>query len=131
MKVVYRSIRTFAALVLTTSFATATGFAEMVPGAGGPRQALNQVLPFIAIFGIMYFLIFRPQQKKARLHQQFLTDLKRGDMVVSASGIVGTIKNLSDKFITLEIDDGVCIKVVRNQILESANNLKDDKEEKR
>ena len=107
---------------------TSNAFAE---GAAGGKQGLAPFLPLILIFGIMYFLVLRPQQKKARQHQQFLSDLKRGDMVVSSGGIIGTVKNLSEKFVTLEVDDGVCIKIVRSQILEGANSLKDDKEDKK
>lgn len=110
-----------AALVTAT-----TVFAE---GAPAPSAA-SQFIPLILIFGIIYFLIIRPQQKKAKLHSQFLTELKRGDMVVTNAGIIGTIKILSERFVTLEVDDGVCLKMLRNQVLESANNLKDESKPK-
>jgi preprotein translocase subunit YajC len=97
--------------------------AEAGPAA---QNGITQLIPLVAIFAIFYFLIIRPQQKKAKLHQQFLTELKRGDMVVTASGIIGTIKTLSDRFVTLEVDTGVCMKVVRHQISENANSLKED-----
>jgi preprotein translocase subunit YajC len=95
-------------------------------GAGDMRQGLSPFIPLILIFGIFYFLILRPQQKKVKLHQQFLTELKRGDMVITNSGIIGTIRTLSEKFVTLEVDEGVCMKIVRSQILESANTLKEE-----
>ena len=93
---------------------------------GGAKDGVTPLIPLVIIFGIFYFLIIRPQQKKAKLHQQFLTELKRGDMVVTASGIIGTIKNLSERFVTLEVDNGVCMKIVRNQVLENANSLKEE-----
>jgi preprotein translocase subunit YajC len=97
-------------------------FGEAAPGP----QGMTPFIPLILIFGIFYFLIIRPQQKKQKLHAQFLTELKRGDMIVTNAGIIGMIKVLSDKFVTLEIDDGVNMKVLRNHVSESANNLKEE-----
>lgn len=98
-------------------------------GLGGAGSAISPMIPLVIIFAIFYFLILRPQQKKNKQHQKFLTELKRGEMVVTNSGIIGTIKNISDRFITLEIDQGVCMKILKGQILESANNLKETKKE--
>lgn len=112
--------------IIGTSLAMADG-----PFSGGAaRQGVAPFIPLIIIFGIFYFLIIRPQQKKQKLHQQFLSELKRGDMVVTNAGIVGTVKNLSDKFVTLEVDEGVCLKMLRNQVLESANALKEESKTK-
>jgi len=102
-----------------------TALAEGEP-APGMKQGIAPFIPLIVIFAIFYFLIMRPQQKKAKLHQKFVTDLKRGDMVVTNSGMIGMIKNLSDKIVTLEVDEGVCIKLLRSQILEGASTLKDE-----
>lgn len=99
-------------------------WAEAAAPVGG---GIPPYVPLILIFGIFYFLIIRPQQKKQKLHAQFVAELKRGDMVVTNAGIIGTIKVLSDRFVTLEIDEGVNMKVLRNQVLESANNLKEEK----
>jgi preprotein translocase subunit YajC len=97
-------------------------FAEAAPAAPG----VSQFVPLVLIFGIFYFLIIRPQQKKQKLHTQFLSELKRGDRVVTSSGIIGTIKTLSDAYIQLEIEDGVCLKLLRSHVSESANNLKEE-----
>lgn len=94
--------------------------------AAPPAPGFASFVPILLMIAIFYFLILRPQQKKQKLHQQFLTELKRGDMVVTNSGIIGTIKTLSERFVTLEVDEGVCMKMLRNQILESANNLKEE-----
>lgn len=99
------------------------------PGSGGLGGAMNPFIPLIIIFAIFYFLILRPQQKKNKQHQKFLSELKRGEMVITNSGIVGTIKNISDKFVTLEIDQGVCMKMLKSQVLEGANTLKDAKKD--
>ncbi|MCB0403280.1 MAG: preprotein translocase subunit YajC [Bdellovibrionales bacterium] len=93
----------------------------------GPQGGFGPFVPMILMFGILYFLIIRPQQKKQKAQQKFLSELKKGEMVITNAGIVGTIKNLSDKLVTLEVDNNVCIKMLRTQILESANSLKPNK----
>ncbi|QDK39752.1 preprotein translocase subunit YajC [Bdellovibrio sp. NC01] len=73
-------------------------------------------VPFIFIFVIFYFLIIRPQSKRQKEHQKFLTELKRGDEVITASGILGRIEGITDQFVTVEIADGVKVKMLRTQI---------------
>lgn len=77
---------------------------------------LETLVPFIALMGLMYFFMLRPQVKKAKEHQKFVTDLKRGDEVVTNSGILGRIEGLTESVVTLEIADGVKIKMLKNQI---------------
>ncbi len=84
---------------------------------------LEMMVPFIFIFVIFYFLIIRPQGKRQREHQSFLNALKRGDEVVTASGILGRIEGLTDQFVTLEVADGVRIKVLRTQVASSVKSL--------
>lgn len=79
-------------------------------------SAIEMFLPFIAIFVIFYFLIIRPQSKKLKQQESFLSQLKRGDEVVTASGILGTIDGLTEHIATLEIANNVKIKVLRKQI---------------
>jgi len=104
----------------------AEGAPTAVPGTPG-REGITPFIPLILIFGVFYFLILRPQQKRQKDQQRFIAELKRGDMVVTQSGIIGTIKTVGDKFVTLEIDQGVSLKILRSQILESAASLKEDK----
>lgn len=94
-------------------------FAQTTGGAGGQPSGLEMFLPFIFIFVIFYFLIIRPQAKKQKDHQKFVTELKRGDSVITTSGILGTIEGINDTFVTLEIADGVRVKILRSQILSS------------
>ncbi|MEI7973638.1 MAG: preprotein translocase subunit YajC [Bdellovibrio sp.] len=77
---------------------------------------VEMLLPFVFIFAIFYFLIIRPQSKKVKEHDSFLSALKRGDQVVTNSGILGTVDGLTDQFVTLEIADGVRIKMLKKQI---------------
>ena len=92
--------------------------AEAAPAGGG----FGAFIPLILIFVIFYFLLIRPQQKKAKEHQQFLTALKVGDEVVSSGGLQGTITGLSDIVVTLEIADKVRVKIARPYIMGPTSN---------
>jgi preprotein translocase subunit YajC len=85
---------------------------------GAPKQpgTLEMFLPFIFIFAIFYFLILRPQAKRQKQQQSLITSLKRGDSVVTNSGILGVIDGLTDTVVILEVDEGVKIRVLRTQI---------------
>jgi preprotein translocase subunit YajC len=72
-------------------------------GAGGSSGGLGAFLPLIIIFAIFYFLLIRPQQKKAKQHKQVLADLRKGDRVVSSGGLHGLITGLADDVVTMEI----------------------------
>ncbi len=88
-------------------------------GSGGGQPAgdpLMSFLPLILIFGIFYFLLIRPQQKKQKQHQEFINNLQRGTEVVTSGGIIGRITGITDDVVTLEVADKVRIKVVKNQI---------------
>lgn len=78
--------------------------------AGGTAAMMN-FLPLIFMFAIFYFLLIRPQQKKAKEHKAMLEALKLGDNVKTASGIHGKIAALDDQVITLEIATGVKVKI--------------------
>jgi preprotein translocase subunit YajC len=79
-------------------------------------STLEMLLPFVAMFGIFYFLILRPQNKKMKEHVKFINDLRYGDSIVTASGILGTVEGLADQVVTLEIANGVKIKLLKKQI---------------
>lgn len=73
-------------------------------------------MPFIFLLVIFYFLLIRPQQRRAQAHQSFLSALKRGDSVLTSGGILGTIEGITDRFITLQIDSSTKIRILRSQI---------------
>lgn len=102
-----------------TSIAYAAG-----PAAGGQQSQLMSFLPLILIFAVFYFLLIRPQQKKAKDHQTFLSDMKKGDLVVSSGGMIGTITGLTDTVVTLEVADNVRVKVSRPYILGAVSSIK-------
>ena len=87
--------------------------ADTPPQAGG---GLIQLVPMLLIFAVLYFVLYMPQRKRMKQHQDLLTKLKHGDRIVTASGIYGTITGLTDRVVTLEIDDDVRIKVSRTQV---------------
>jgi preprotein translocase subunit YajC len=97
-----------------------TGIAYAANGTAPAGGGLMSFIPLILIFVVFYFLLIRPQQKKAKEHQNFLSNLKKGDEVVTSGGIHGRITGLTDVVVTLEIAEGVKIKVNRPSILTSA-----------
>lgn len=91
-------------------------YAQAAPGAPGPGAFETMVIPMIMMFAIFYFLIIRPQSKRMKKHQEFLNGLKRGDQVLTSSGIFGNVQGITDKFVTLEVADGVHIRVAKSHI---------------
>jgi preprotein translocase subunit YajC len=86
-------------------------------GAAAPQGGGIQMIVMMGIFiVIFYFLLIRPQQKKAKDHQAMLAKVAAGDEVVTAGGILGRVIEVGDVFLTLEIADGVRIKVQKFQI---------------
>ena len=70
----------------------------------------------VAMFVLMYFLLIRPQQKRAKDHKKLLSELKKGDEVVTNGGIVGKVNSVDESFATLEIAEGVVVKVQKQGI---------------
>lgn len=98
------------------SIAYAMGAPPQGEQGGGAPAFLFQMLPLILIFVIFYFLLIRPQQKKQKLQREMIEALKKGDKVVTTSGIYGTIEYLSQSTVTLRVADDVKIKVSRSAI---------------
>ena len=86
-------------------------------GAAGGLDGLKSFLPLILMFVIFYFLLIRPQQKRQKEHKALLANLKRGDDIVTAGGIMGRITNVADTFVTVEVAEKVRVKVARGQIM--------------
>ncbi|HIE65413.1 MAG: preprotein translocase subunit YajC [Nitrospira sp.] len=97
-----------------TAWAQTGGSASGSSGSG-PAQILGFV-PFILIFILFYFLLVMPQQKRARKQKEMIEALKKGERVSTSGGIIGTVTNLTPKVVTLQVADGVRIKVVRTNI---------------
>jgi len=83
---------------------------------GGQGGSLGAFIPLILMFVIFYFLLIRPQQKKAKQHKQMLSAIKKGDRVVSSGGLHGVITGITDDVVTMEIAPKVRVKVSRGSI---------------
>lgn len=83
---------------------------------GGASGGLEGIFMLLAMFAIFYFLLIRPQQKRAKQHKEMIDALKAGDQVVTAGGVHGKVVGVQDKVVTLEIATGVRIKVNRVSI---------------
>lgn len=83
---------------------------------GGDGGGFGAFVPLILMFAIFYFLLIRPQQKKAKAHKQLLTALKKGDRVISSGGLHGEVTGLTDDVVTMEIAPKVRVKVSRASI---------------
>ena len=84
--------------------------------AGGEWGNMFPLLMMLSIFVIFYFLLIRPQQKKAKEHKNFLENLKRGDRIITAGGLVGEIITIADQSLTVEIADKVRVEVGRGYV---------------
>ena len=77
---------------------------------------MAQLVPILLMFVVFYFLLIRPQQKKAREHQDMLANLKRGDEIVTSGGMLGKITGLDDRMVTLEVAEKIRLRVLRSHI---------------
>jgi preprotein translocase subunit YajC len=84
-------------------------------GAGG-GDIFMSLLPLILIFVVFYFLLIRPQQKRMKEHREMLSNIRRGDRIVTGGGIIGTVTKSGDDELTVEIGEGIKVKVVRSTV---------------
>jgi preprotein translocase subunit YajC len=94
-------------------------FAQGASPFGGDGGMLMSLLPFVLIFVIMYFLILRPQQKRAKTHAEMVKNVRRGDTVITNGGLIGRVtKVIDDDQLEMEIADGVRIRHMRSMLAE-------------
>ena len=84
--------------------------------AGGTASTLTTLLPLVLIFVVFYFLLIRPQTKRAKEHREMVGKLAAGDEIVTTGGILGRISQVHEQFITLEVASGVAITLQRIQV---------------
>jgi preprotein translocase subunit YajC len=100
-------------MLISAAYAQGTG----ISGIFDNRGALIQFLPLVLIFVVFYFLLIRPQQRKAKDHKTMLDALRRGDRVVTGGGIIGTVARVDNpEDVTVDIADGVRVRVLRSTI---------------
>ncbi len=105
------------------NFLISTAHAQESAAAAGPMGGFTSFIPFVLIFLVMYFLMIRPQKKKLEQEQLMLKALKKGDEIFTKSGVLGTVYGLTDKIVTLEVSEGVRVKLLRGQVGGFANTL--------
>jgi preprotein translocase subunit YajC len=92
------------------------GIAQQAAPAAGGASALTSFVPMVLIIGVMYLLVLRPQVKKQKETQKMLSELKKGDDVVTTGGIIGRISGIKDDEVTLQIQEGVRVRILRSAI---------------
>lgn len=94
-------------------------FAQSASSAGS-SEMLIQFVPFLLIFVIMYFLILRPQQRRAKEHQELIKNIRRGDVIVTTGGLIGKVTKVFDESgeVELEVADNVRVRTVRSMVSE-------------
>jgi preprotein translocase subunit YajC len=92
------------------------GILILAQAGGGGSNPLGMLAFFGLMLGVMYFVMIRPQQKQMQQHRALLASLKKGDEVVTQGGLLGKIYAISDKLVTLEISNGVRIRVLKSSV---------------
>ena len=103
-------------------------YAQTGGGAASGSEGVNPLVslgPFVLIFILFYFMLIRPQQKKAKERQEMIDELKKGDRIITSGGLLGTVTTLGVKIITIQIAEGVRVKVMRSNIDELKDSDKD------
>jgi preprotein translocase subunit YajC len=90
--------------------------AQSAPAAGGQGSALMSLLPMVLIFVVFYFLLIRPQTKRAKEHRALIAALEVGAEVATSGGIIGKVTEVTEQFLTVEIADNVQVKVQRHTV---------------
>ncbi|HMS26807.1 MAG TPA: preprotein translocase subunit YajC [Burkholderiaceae bacterium] len=98
-----------------------TAFAQSAPAAtaaagGSFQDSLMSMLPLVLMFGVLYFVMIRPQMKKAKEHKTMVDALAKGDEVVTAGGMLGKVSKLGDSNLSLEVAEGVEIQIQRTAV---------------
>lgn len=102
-----------------TSMFIQTAYAMGAPGdggAGGAAGGASSLIFMLVIFGIFYFLLIRPQQKRMKEHKKMVEDLKKGDRIITGGGIYGTVEGVNPDTVTVKIAEGTKVKITRGSV---------------
>jgi preprotein translocase subunit YajC len=102
--------------LLSSSAWAQSGPAPGSQGGSSPASGFLGLIPFVLIFVLFYVLMILPQQRQRKKHQAMLTALKKGDRVVTSSGLIGSVTNIHDDVVTLQIADNVKVKLLRSAV---------------
>ncbi len=115
--------------MINIAYAMGQGGAAAGQGAGG----FTSLIPIVLMFVIFYFLLIRPQQKKAKEHREMISQVRKGDRIVTSGGLHGRVTAVSDATLTVEIADKVRVKIARgniSQVVQSSSPSQDNKKSK-
>lgn len=94
-------------------FVLSPAYAQAAPAAPNP---LFQFAPLVILIVIFYFMLIRPQMKRNKEHRQMLASLAKGDEAVTSGGLAGRVVNISEAYVSLEVADGVAVKVQKSAV---------------
>ena len=107
----------FAAATVTFAGLSLPVLAQAAPAAAGP-SILTQVMFFLPLILIFYFLLIRPQQQRAKKHRAMIEAVKRGDNVVTSGGLIGKVSKVGETEVTVELAENVRVRVIKAMIVE-------------
>lgn len=94
-----------------------TAFAQQATGTEASQQLISLVVILVVFFAVFYFLLIRPQRRRQKEHAALLLSLKRGDRVITAGGIVGTIEDIQENEVILSVEEGK-LRIAKSSIVE-------------
>ena len=97
-------------------FFIASAHAQAAGGAAAAPNPIMSFLPLVILFGVFYFMLIRPQMKRAKEQRSMISALAKGDEVLTNGGLLGRIEDIADQFVTLEIASGVTVKLQKQAI---------------
>ena len=103
-------------MLLTLAQATGGGADAGPLGACGGGGGMSSIVFMLLMFAVFWFILIRPQQKRAKEHQAFLNALKKGDEVVTRGGVIGRVSGVADNVVTLEVQEKVRVRVLKSYI---------------
>ncbi|MDQ1268358.1 MAG: preprotein translocase subunit YajC [Campylobacterota bacterium] len=80
-------------------------------------EIISQLLPFVFLIAIMYFVIIRPQQKEAKNRQAMIEALKKGDKVITAGGLIVTVYKVEEQYLSVKINEDVTVKITKDSVI--------------
>lgn len=89
---------------------------QQAPEGSGSTSTIYMIVFLVLIFGLFYFTMIRPQRRRQKQHEAMVQELKKGDRVITAGGIYGTIESLSEDSVVLKVESGATIRVARTMI---------------